>query len=296
MGRFTTSSDRDNSVNIRSILNRRSLRSLSITATAFMIVIAFSSLSSVLSFPVSPSSWNKITLAQRHGQPQLLQSSSFAFTIKQQKHPLHTRFGAAPRNDCKDKDPPTSSVNTPAQSTTIKAGSDDGYDGLGDYDPSENLPQTERAVPNVGNPQLRVKEKDWSVTNILKELAAIQQQGPQKYCILGTRHCSYLHQQIIELLYVFSFRQQQQSCFLCSADGYDNSPCCLQIVRSCAHVLSLFLTSFVGLSRTIGPVSLAMKFDLSLRAYALVLSGNHVYTSGAPGTNGKETILPVRYE
>ena len=73
---------------------------------------------------------------------------------------------------------------------------------MGDYDPSENLPQTERAVPNVGDPQLRVKEKDWSVTNILKELAAIQQQGPQKYCILGTRHCSYLHQQIIELLYV----------------------------------------------------------------------------------------------
>lgn len=85
-----------------------------------------------------------------------------------------------------------------AQSTTIKGRGD----GLGEYDPSENLPQTERAVPNVGDPQLRVKEKDWSVTNILKELAAIQQQGPQKYCILGTRHCSYLHQQIIELLYV----------------------------------------------------------------------------------------------
>ncbi len=248
MGRFTTSSDRDNSVNIRStssssLLNRRSLRPLSITATAFMIVIAFSSLSSVLSFPVSPSSWNKITLAQRQGQPQLLQSSSFAFTIKQRKHPLHTRFGAASSNDCKDEDPTASSANTPARSTTIKAGSDDGYDGLGEYDPSENLPQTERGVPNVGDPQLRVKEKDWSVTNILKELAAIQQQGPQKYCILGTRHCSYLHQQIIELLYVFSFRQQQhqqQSCFLYSADGYDNSPCCLQIVRSCAHVLSLF--------------------------------------------------------
>ena len=48
----------------------------------------------------------------------------------------------------------------------------------------------------------------------------IQGQGPSKYCILGTRHCSYLHQQIIELL-----------------------------------------------------------------SYALVLSGNHVYTSGASGTN-----------
>jgi hypothetical protein len=79
---------------------------------------------------------------------------------------------------------------------------DDGYDGLGEYDPSEGLrPQREVLV---GDPQLKLKEKERSVTSILKELAAIQQQGPQKYCILGTRHCSYLHQQIIELLYVQS--------------------------------------------------------------------------------------------
>jgi hypothetical protein len=78
--------------------------------------------------------------------------------------------------------------------------SDDGYDGLGEYDPSEGITPQREVV--VGNPQLRVKEKERSVTSILKELAAIQQQGPQKYCILGTRHCSYLHQQIIELLYV----------------------------------------------------------------------------------------------
>ena len=78
--------------------------------------------------------------------------------------------------------------------------SDDGYDGLGEYDPSEDI-RPEREVV-VGDPQLRLKEKERSVTSILKELAAIQQQGPQKYCILGTRHCSYLHQQIIELLYV----------------------------------------------------------------------------------------------
>lgn len=78
--------------------------------------------------------------------------------------------------------------------------SDDGYDGLGEYDPSENI-RPEREVV-VGNPQVRLKERDRSVTSILKELAAINQRGPQKYCILGTRHCSYLHQQIIELLYV----------------------------------------------------------------------------------------------
>lgn len=75
---------------------------------------------------------------------------------------------------------------------------DDGYDGLGEYDPSEGISPEREVV--VGDPQLRLKEKERSVTSILKELAAIQQQGPQKYCILGTRHCSYLHQQIIELL------------------------------------------------------------------------------------------------
>ena len=80
----------------------------------------------------------------------------------------------------------------------LNFGPDDGYDGLGEYDPSEDI-RPEREVV-VGDPQLRVKEKDRSVTSILRELAAIQQQGPQKYCILGTRHCSFLHQQIIELL------------------------------------------------------------------------------------------------
>ena len=68
---------------------------------------------------------------------------------------------------------------------------------LGGYDPGESL---RREEVNVGAPQIKVIEKERSVTSILKELAAIQQQGPQKYCILGTRHCSYLHQQIIELL------------------------------------------------------------------------------------------------
>jgi hypothetical protein len=76
---------------------------------------------------------------------------------------------------------------------------------IGGYDPSEGIEISERMKErsNVGNPQrVQVQEKEFSVTSILKELAAIQQQGPQKYCILGTRHCSYLHQQIIELLYV----------------------------------------------------------------------------------------------
>jgi len=114
--------------------------------------------------------------------------------------------------------------------STLFGGNDDGYDGLGEYDPSERL-ELQRETANVGKPQLRVKEKEQSVTDILKELAAIQQQGPQKYCILGTRHCSYLHQQIIELL-----------------------------------------------------------------AYALVLSGNHVYTSGAGGTHAATIRGALRAE
>lgn len=68
---------------------------------------------------------------------------------------------------------------------------------VGGYDPSERLGGREI---NVGDPQLKLQEKEFSVSSILKELAAIQQQGPQKYCLLGTRHCSFLHQQIIELL------------------------------------------------------------------------------------------------
>jgi len=69
---------------------------------------------------------------------------------------------------------------------------------LGEFDPSEKLPGRKSEVL-VGDPQIKV-QKEISVSAILKELAAIQQQGPQKYCVLGTRHCSFLHQQIIELL------------------------------------------------------------------------------------------------
>jgi len=100
---------------------------------------------------------------------------------------------------------------------------------VGDYDRSSGV-RPKREV-NVGDPQKLLEKKSMSVTSILKELAAIQAQGPQKYCVLGTRHCSFLHQQIIELL-----------------------------------------------------------------AYALVLSGNHVYTSGASGTNAAAIRGAIRAE
>ena len=72
------------------------------------------------------------------------------------------------------------------------------FSELGDFDPSKKIPVKREVL--VGNPQQKILKEKYSVTDILTELAAIQQQGPKKYCILGTRHCSFLHQQIIELL------------------------------------------------------------------------------------------------
>lgn len=89
---------------------------------------------------------------------------------------------------------------------------------VGGFNPEERL-GLERQAANVGDPQTAVMTP-MNITNVLSELQAIQSQGPKKYCILGTRHCSFLHQQIVEML-----------------------------------------------------------------AYALVLSGNHLYTSGSQGTN-----------
>lgn len=103
------------------------------------------------------------------------------------------------------------------------------FSELGDFDPSKKIPVKREVL--VGNPQQKILKEKYSVTDILTELAAIQQQGPKKYCILGTRHCSFLHQQIIELL-----------------------------------------------------------------SYALVLSENHVYTSGAGGTNAAAIRGALRAE
>lgn len=94
-----------------------------------------------------------------------------------------------------------------------------GAGGLGEFKPEEKL-GLEREAAMVGDPQTAQLDQPINITKVLTELQAMQSQGPQKYCILGTRHCSFLHQQIVEML-----------------------------------------------------------------AYALVLSGNHLYTSGAAGTN-----------
>ena len=70
--------------------------------------------------------------------------------------------------------------------------------GVGEYNREEKL-GLERDTANVGDPQTEVLEP-MNITKVLTELQAIQSQGPKKYCILGTRHCSFLHQQIVEML------------------------------------------------------------------------------------------------
>ena len=77
-------------------------------------------------------------------------------------------------------------------------------DDVGGFNPEERL-GLERQTVNVGDPQTAVmtpmNQTDvMNITNVLSELQAIQSQGPKKYCILGTRHCSFLHQQIVEML------------------------------------------------------------------------------------------------
>ncbi len=73
-----------------------------------------------------------------------------------------------------------------------------GDGGVGEYNPGDNL-GLQRKAPNVGDPQVAQLEP-MNITQVMTELQAIQSQGPKKYCILGTRHCSFLHQQIVEML------------------------------------------------------------------------------------------------
>jgi len=54
--------------------------------------------------------------------------------------------------------------------------------------------------PAFGATSTLEEETDFSVNTILKQLESIQQGTPKNIVILGTRHCSFLHQQIIELL------------------------------------------------------------------------------------------------
>lgn len=77
--------------------------------------------------------------------------------------------------------------------------------GVEDYDFERRL-GLKRETAVVGAPQTAVIDAEeeeiskMNITQVMTELQAIQSQGPKKYCILGTRHCSFLHQQIVEML------------------------------------------------------------------------------------------------
>ena len=56
-----------------------------------------------------------------------------------------------------------------------------------------------------------LEDTDFSVNTILKQLESIQQGTPKNIVILGTRHCSFLHQQIIEVRARYGRKQARLS-------------------------------------------------------------------------------------
>lgn len=77
----------------------------------------------------------------------------------------------------------------------------------------------------------QVVEKEYSIEAILKELAEIQNQGPKNYCVLGTRHCSFLHQQVGLL----SRAKISRHALLvrCAMQGPISRAACVCVVRLC---------------------------------------------------------------
>jgi hypothetical protein len=73
-----------------------------------------------------------------------------------------------------------------------------------------SIPSGDRvAKPGGGGGTALMEDSDFSVNTILKQLESIQQGTPKNIVILGTRHCSFLHQQIIELLSCVRARPRQ---------------------------------------------------------------------------------------
>eukprot|EP00741_Cyanophora_paradoxa_P003426 tig00000704_g3329.t1 len=86
--------------------------------------------------------------------------------------------------------------------------------------PGTSTPSSEIPESKFGSTATLDRVDDYSIETVMQELRAIQATGPKLIAMLGTRHLSLMHQQIVEML-----------------------------------------------------------------AYALVLTGNHIFTSGAGGAN-----------
>ena len=116
-------------------------------------------------------------------------------SLSSRMHASKTIFNAQYPDDENDEINYTNDDSNEIELSSIRMGSST---GVGEYNREEKL-GLERETANVGDPQL-VLDEPMNITDVLTELQAIQSQGPKKYCILGTRHCSFLHQQIVEML------------------------------------------------------------------------------------------------
>ena len=122
--------------------------------------------------------------------PSTLKYSTSAFGRKQRRGTILNASNEE-RNEL-SKDLQTENIDTTSMELNAKG------DDVGGSSKEEKL-GLERETAVVGDPQVAQMET-MNITKVLTELQAIQSQGPKKYCILGTRHCSFLHQQIVEML------------------------------------------------------------------------------------------------
>jgi len=108
-------------------------------------------------------------------------------------HPTCRRRGGAPSLA------PTSAAAAPHSRHAVMC-SGAGEDGL--EISMDQLEGTSIEKPQFGGGSggtATLEDSDFSVNTILKQLESIQQGTPKNIVILGTRHCSFLHQQIIEV-------------------------------------------------------------------------------------------------
>ena len=121
-------------------------------------------------------------------------SSSVLSSMRSRKTALNVSNGSS-SNESDEPFPKDNTINSDELELRVATGGG----GVGGFKPGEKL-GLERETANVGDPQTAQLEQPMNITKVLTELQAIQSQGPKKYCILGTRHCSLLHQQIVEML------------------------------------------------------------------------------------------------
>ena len=115
-----------------------------------------------------------------------------------QRRPPRAR-AAATRLRCAATEPGDSSNSVDAAAGAAGAGAA-GTEAAQEGTTAGGTTTLEKGVFGGGSGGELLEDSDFSVNTILKQLESIQQGSPKNIVILGTRHCSFLHQQIIELL------------------------------------------------------------------------------------------------